>query len=204
MPRVPLDPRITVRAGQDFNEYQRQKAYLRSHTDCLVIPPKQHRKPRKGPNKSDPRITVTFKDDRKEYFRQKKYVEKHPDCVEIPPKKGTTVPSWLITVDGTEDPKGWQRQYQFLKKNPDAEYIPQEVIHGVKRRERQDMVVGRKDGKSGTGYDGAKHKDPRITVRSCDDRAEYRRQTSYLATHPDCVEIPPRQKILHRKKRNAK
>jgi len=88
MPRVPLDPRITVRAGQDFNEYQRQKAYLRSHTDCLVIPPKQHRKPRKGPNKSDPRITVTFKDDRKEYFRQKKYVEKHPDCVEIPPKRG--------------------------------------------------------------------------------------------------------------------
>jgi hypothetical protein len=38
-----------------------------------------------------------------------------------------------------------------------------------------------------------RHKDPRITVRSCDDRAEYNRQVMYLNSNPDCESIPPRK-----------
>jgi len=38
-----------------------------------------------------------------------------------------------------------------------------------------------------------RHKDPRITVRSCDDRAEYNRQVMYLKSNPDCERIPPRK-----------
>ena len=38
-----------------------------------------------------------------------------------------------------------------------------------------------------------RHKDPRITVRSCDDRAEYNRQVMYLNSNPDCEKIPPRK-----------
>ena len=40
---------------------------------------------------------------------------------------------------------------------------------------------------------GKCHKDKRITVRSCDDRAEYNRQVMYLNTYPDCEFIPERK-----------
>ena len=46
-----------------------------------------------------------------------------------------------------------------------------------------------------------RHKDPRITVRSCDDRAEYNRQVMYLNSNPDCEKIPPRK---WSKKKNSK
>jgi len=40
---------------------------------------------------------------------------------------------------------------------------------------------------------GKSHKDKRITVRSCDDRAEYNRQVMYLKAYPDCQYIAPRK-----------
>lgn len=40
---------------------------------------------------------------------------------------------------------------------------------------------------------GKFHKDKRITVRSCDDRAEYNRQVMYLKSNPECKFIPERK-----------
>ena len=40
---------------------------------------------------------------------------------------------------------------------------------------------------------GKCHKDKRITVRSCDDRAEYNRQVMYIKSNPECKFIPERK-----------
>ena len=40
---------------------------------------------------------------------------------------------------------------------------------------------------------GKFHKDKRITVRSCDDRAEYNRQVMFLKSNPECKFIPERK-----------
>ena len=40
---------------------------------------------------------------------------------------------------------------------------------------------------------GKSHKDKRITVRSCDDRAEYNRQVMYIKSNPECKFIPERK-----------
>ena len=128
----------------------------------------------------------------------------NPDCKEVPPKKVSRVPVWLITVDFSTDKVAWQRQFNFLLKNPDAEYIPRDIIEDFVIVKRRNMKIGRDDKKSGTGYDGAKHIDPRITVRSAEDRVEYRRQTSYLRNHPDCVEIPPRKRKFSNKSKRSK
>ena len=40
---------------------------------------------------------------------------------------------------------------------------------------------------------GKCHKDKRITVRSCDDRAEYNRQVMHLKAYPECKFIPERK-----------
>lgn len=149
-------------------------------------------------NRKDPRITVHWTD-RREYNRQKKYIETHPDCVEVPCVQENIVPAWLITVEHKDDPVGWQRQYQFLWKNPDAEYIPMDIIEPPQIVKQRNMKDGRADGKSGTGHPGAKHIDPRITVRRCEDPVEYKRQLGYLRNHPECKEIPPRKRIHHRK-----
>ena len=206
MPRELCDPRITVRPSENMKEYQRQYNYLRRYPDVPAIPPPlpngEKRKERIA-NRSDPRITANWVDDRKEYMRQKKYIQLHPDCTEVPPKRGTTVPTWLITVERKEDYLGWQRQYQFLRKNPDADYIPMDIIDPPLLVKEKNIEKGRDDGKSGTGHTGAKHKDPRITVRRCEDPVEYKRQLGYLRAHPDCKEIAPRQRVNHRKNRTV-
>ena len=40
---------------------------------------------------------------------------------------------------------------------------------------------------------GKFHKDKRITVKSCDDRAEYNRQVMYIRHYPECEVIPKRK-----------
>lgn len=194
------DPRVTVSAKDNMKEYQRQKAYIRNHPDCTEVPPVR----RKGGiiTSSDARITAKWNVDRTEYNRQKQYIQLHPDCSEIPPKKFSSVPTWLITVEYTDDKQLWQRQYQFLRKNPDAEYIPIDILNPADLVKQKNLKKGRDDGKSGTGYTGAKHKDPRITVRKCEDPVEYKRQLGYLSNHPECTEIPPRQRVNHRKNRS--
>ena len=138
------------------------------------------------PNKKskDPRITAVWNEDRTEYMRQKKYVQLHPECTEIPPKYEKLVPTHLISVKWKDNPLSYKRQYDYLRNNPDAEYIPESVIN-------VDYI--KKSVKLGRNT-GATHKDPRVTVRRCDDLKEYKRQLLYLSRHPECTKIPPRQR----------
>tara|TARA_R110001592_G_scaffold8723_1_gene47183 strand:+ start:52 stop:453 length:402 start_codon:yes stop_codon:yes gene_type:complete len=75
-----LDPRVTVAACENYNEYSRQINYIRKHPDCKEVPAKQSKR------HHDPRVTVSYSENPKEYKRQAGYIHTNPDCIEVPPR----------------------------------------------------------------------------------------------------------------------
>jgi len=174
---VANDPLITA-PKSDRTEWQRQYQYLRTHPECESIPAKGTTRYRggragargpKGPQKkkksNEPLEGLTG------YWCQSIFKE---------PRVPKVLGLENITVTYQENPILYQKQYQYLARHPDADYMPQWVVDG-------------KDDPNWRHH-GCRHKDPRVTVRRCDDFVEYRRQTSYIRLYPDCKEVPPRNR----------